>query len=332
MAMPETERTRIGKILCEKFPESPSRTLAKRLAEEVGCTVDQGRDVIRRIRGNYGNKHRKYAKVPRPNGKAGTKLKCPPSQAESWEPFRLGNDIKVGVLSDIHFPYHSEVALIPAVEYVRKFKPDVLVLNGDIGDFYAVSRFQKNPKKRDLKNELICLREGLAWLRQEFKGARMVYKLGNHDERWNHYLWNHAPEISDMAEMTLGQWVHADKHGIEMVEDQRPIMAGDLPILHGHEFGKSGIAAPVNPARGAFLRTIHSVLIGHLHRTSTHVEPDMWQREIACWSTGCLCQLRPEYQRIGKANWGFATVEVDKKAGFNLQNLRISNKGEVRRA
>jgi hypothetical protein len=55
-------------------------------------------------------------------------------------------------------------------------------------------------------------------------------------------------------------------------------MCGELPVLHGHEKGK-GISSPVNQARGAFLRLLHTVLEGHGHRTSGHAESDMWHRE-----------------------------------------------------
>jgi hypothetical protein len=83
--------------------------------------------------------------------------------------------------------------------------------------------------------------------------------------------------------MGLDQWLELAEHGIELVEDQRPIMCGELPVLHGHEKGK-GISSPVNQARGAFLRLLHTVLEGHGHRTSGHAESDMWHRETFCWS------------------------------------------------
>ncbi len=109
-------------------------------------------------------------------------------------------------------------------------------------------------------------------------------------------------------------------------------MLGKLAVLHGHEMGKSGISSPVNPARGVFLRTMHTCLVGHGHRTSTHVEKDMFDREVAVWSTGCLCANNPEYMRIGKQNWGFAFVTVDKDGMFNVTNARIDKNGTVRTA
>jgi hypothetical protein len=49
-----------------------------------------------------------------------------------------------------------------------------------------------------------------------------------------------------------------------------------------------------------------------------------------CWSTGCLCDLTPEYARVNRWNWGFATVTVDTAGSFDVDNYRISAKGEIR--
>ena len=205
--------------LCRKFPDVPNRTLAKRIAAECKVTIEQARTVIRRIRGAAGKEHRE--KIPdktlfRTPRKAGTKPQMPPSLAKKWEPFELGTGISVGVLSDIHIPYHDEAALSAAVDYLKKRRPDVVLINGDYGDFYTVSRFLKNPKKRNFKREIKLQRDGLQWLRSQFPKARLIYKLGNHDERYDHWLWNHAPEISDLPQVRLPAILGCKKLGIEV--------------------------------------------------------------------------------------------------------------------
>jgi hypothetical protein len=134
-----------------------------------------------------------------------------------------------------------------------------------------------------------------------------------------------------MPEMGLDRWLHLDKHNISLVEDKRIVMLGQLPVLHGHEKGK-GISSPVNQARGAFLRLNHTVLEGHGHRTSGHCEPDMFGREVFCWSTGCLCELHPAYAPINKMNHGFALVDVQADGEFDVTNLRITAEGKVRQS
>lgn len=258
-----------------------------------------------------------------------TKPKMPVSLTEPWLPFDLGADIDVAILSDLHIPYHCQTSMASAIKYCKRRKPDAILLNGDAADFYSISRFQQNPKKRDFAKEVTLIQEGLAYIRGEFPKARIIFKEGNHEERWQHWLWNRAPEICNFPQMTLENWLDVSKFGVEMVGDQRPIMLGSLPVMHGHELGKSGVAAPVNPARGLFLRTGASMLIGHGHRTSHHCEPNWEHKEISTWSTGCLCGLNPEYARINKWNHGFAFVQVDPHGDYHVDNLRIGRDGKV---
>jgi predicted phosphodiesterase len=329
------EITAMARRLVALHPEAPAKTLGRRLAADTGnaITLDQAYQRIRYVLGVKGAKVRKNGLssgtcVARPPRKPGQGMPMPRSKAEPWGPHDLGVTGLVGVLSDIHVPYHDEIALRAAVDQLLGDRIDGLVLNGDVADFYSISRYTKDPRKRRFKAEVDAVREMLAWLRGKFPEIPIVFKAGNHEERWNAWLAQHAPELADDPRTGLGEWLEMSRFDITLVEDQRPIMAGKLPIMHGHEKGK-GISAPVNQARGAFLRLHHTVLEGHGHRTSAHCEPDMFGREIFCWSTGCLCDLRPEYARINKFNHGFATVLVEGDGQFNVENFRIAD-GKVR--
>lgn len=325
--------TDMAKRLARLHPDAPIRTLARRLVDDANGAISLKAAYCRMQRqfGQGGAKNRATQKptVARPGRKAGEVLKMPSTRAEPWGPHDLGVVGLVGILSDIHVPYHDEVALRAAVDQLRGDNVDALVLNGDVADFYSISRYTRDPRKRRFKGEVDAVREMLAWLRGEFPEIPIVFKAGNHEERWTHWLWAHAPELSDDPRTGLDQWLDFEKFGISLVQDQRPIMAGMLPILHGHEKGK-GISAPVNQARGAFLRLSHTVIEGHGHRTSAHCEPDMFGREIFCWSTGCLCDMRPEYARINKWNHGFAHVRVESSGQFDVTNFRIAANGKVR--
>jgi predicted phosphodiesterase len=324
--------TEAAKRLVAEHPNHSARGLARMLvAESKGAlTLESARTRIRAQFGQSGrNRDRQYATAPRPARQPGHRFAMPASKAEPWTPHDLGVVGKVGILSDIHVPYHDPIALRAAVDHLAEAEIDALVLNGDTADFYTISRWTKDPRKRDLGGELAQIRELLGWIRQTFPEIPILFKNGNHEERWRAWLWQHAPEISAEPEMGLAAWLHLERHGMQLVEDHRPIMLGKLPVLHGHEKGK-GISSPVNQARGAFLRLHHTVLEGHGHRTSGHCEPDMWGSEVFCWSTGCLCDLRPEYARINKWNHGFAIVGVHEGGEFDVENLRITADGKVR--
>ncbi len=202
----------------------------------------------------------------------------------------------VGIISDVHIPYHHEQALTAAVGHLKKRNIDTLLLLGDICDFYQISRWQKDPRKRRFTEEVKAIKSGLEWLRSEFPKARIIWKDETMKNAGNTSFGTEHRDLR-FASCTIPALLDFEKWGIEYVTDQRPIMVGKLPCLHGHELPK-GMASPVNMARGAFLRTLHSMLCGHGHRTSTHVEADMFGKEIAVWSIGCLAAENPEYQRI----------------------------------
>ena len=327
--------TEMARRLARKFPDAPSQTLARRLVKESNgaITLHQARMRMQRQFGVHGTKHRKKIKAVavRQARKAGEILAMPKSMAETWTPHVMKVLGPVGILSDVHVPYHSEIAVAAAIGYLKDQNLAGLLLNGDIADFYAISRYMKDPTQRDFKGELEAVRDFIAYIRQEFPDIPIVYKLGNHEERWTHWLWQHAAEISDDPRMSLGAWLDLDKHDVTLVEDQRPIMLGQLPVFHGHELPR-GMAAPVNVARGVWMRMKGTGLVGHHHRTSNHAESDWRHKETANWSVGCLCDLTPEYSRVNAWNWGFAVCTVHERGAFDVHNYRVMGDGTVRSA
>lgn len=319
--------------LVRKFPDAPKKTLARKLYAEFPAhyaNLESARKTILRITGCNGTSEKRFAKHPRPKGKAGWKPECPPSAAEPWVPVQIDGPAKVLCLSDIHVPYHSREAVQAAVTYGKKLKPDIVLLNGDTIDFHRISRFQQDPRKRSTKQELEATVQLLEWLRHTFKNARIIYKLGNHDERWDHFVWNKCLELFDLECLQLHNVLKFEEYGIERVGDS-PILCGRLPVLHGHELGRN-LYAPVNPARTAFLRANHTVLIGHLHRPSSNPESDLFGKETMTWSQGCLCGKQPEYARVNKWRWGFCHIEVAANNEFNMHNMVVGNNYSVRPA
>jgi DNA-binding transcriptional regulator LsrR (DeoR family) len=54
---------------------------------------------------------------------------------------------KAIILSDIHVPYHDQAALSVALAYAKDYAPDMIVLNGDIIDFYGASSYRQDSKR-----------------------------------------------------------------------------------------------------------------------------------------------------------------------------------------
>lgn len=231
-------------------------------------------------------------------------------------------------LSDIHIPYHNIAALTLALQYGIKHKVNTIYLNGDIIDFYAISRFEKDPRKRDFAREVLLTRDFLRSLRNLFPLAHIYFKCGNHDVRYEHYIMRHAPDLLALDEYNLQSLLHLDKYQIQFIPSLQITHIGKLTALHGHEMMTS-VFSPVNIARGLFLRAKDNAICGHHHQASEHSEPNINGKVVTCWSVACLCELHPDYMPLNKHHHGFAHIVLDEHGDFEVYNKRIIN-GKIR--
>lgn len=307
----------------QKFPNHGNHTLAKAIMKahpKLFPSFDAARSSIRTARGAKGAKQRKQASDPKPLRFIES---MPKSVNEVRETFRIEGKQRILVLSDIHIPHHDVKALNAAIAYGRKINPTIVYLNGDTVENYALSRWEPDPRKRDLAGEINAVRQGLAYLRERFPKARMIFKHGNHEARSEDYLRRKAPELLGVEDFKLSRLLDFNGKGIEEVELLQFAQLGKLNIIHGHELPK-GISNPVNPARGMFLRTSETSMCGHFHQTSQHTEARGIRKEVvSCWTTGCLCGLQPDYAVVNKWNHGFAVVETDRNGDFEVSNLKV---------
>ena len=329
------EKTEIVRAACAQFKELPSLTLARVLYKKhrrLFTSSNSAYCAVRYQRGNRGVQNRKALAskdLVRPNGTTGFVWDFPRSSAPSYSPVHL-DERRTLILSDIHVPFHDRAAIEAVIHRAKRGDPSCILLNGDVCDFFSVSRFDRNPTESSLKKEIDLTRQFLGWLRQQFPKARLIYKLGNHDEWFDKYLFRKAPELFGVSGVSLQHLTTAKidsieaVEGVEWVDDQRKIMIGKLNVYHGHELGKGSIAPPVNPARGLFMRTIECGLQGHLHKDSQHSETSANGKLISTWSTGCLCGLYPRYARINK--WTHSAAMVDLSGGqFSVDPIRLLN-------
>ncbi len=316
----------------KRFPDAGSQTLARLMFKEnspLFPSLEAARSAIRVARGNHGSKMRRWANPAhiRPSDKTGadtTFAALPEGKEElkDWCPLEIEARLAL-VLSDIHVPYHKTEPLIAALRYGKDHKADTIILNGDIMDFFSVSFWEKDPRERNFAGELKTGKLVLGEIRKAFPKARIIAKDGNHEERYPRYMKVKAPELLGIAAFEIPALLDYEKLGIEYVTDKRPIRIKSLNIIHGHEF-RWGITSPVNPARGFYMRGKENCLGGHLHQTSEHTETSMNGDMVTCWSTGCLCSLRPEYAVFNKWNWGFAAVETFRDS-WQVKNLKVRN-------
>jgi UDP-2,3-diacylglucosamine pyrophosphatase LpxH len=226
---------------------------------------------------------------------------------------------KIGILSDIHFPYHDLTALTCAIKHLKEQEIDCLYLNGDVQDFFSISRHETSKDARNLSLEVDMNRDFLQKLRDIFRNIPIYYKLGNHENRFARMLNNEAEEFAQLHDLQFNIFFRLDKLGITMIEDWQGMEMGDLLVLHGHElYGGGG----VNPSQNLFNKTICNTLIGHVHRTSNTQKKTGFKEFINTYSTGCLTLLSPKYMPFSMHNHGMAIVEIENGKSF-VQNIQI---------
>ena len=67
---------------------------------------------------------------------------------ETPDTIHIDGNIIGAVVNDVHVPYHDKVAISLACKVLAWWKPEVLIYNGDLLDFYDLSRYDKNPGRQ----------------------------------------------------------------------------------------------------------------------------------------------------------------------------------------
>ncbi len=159
---------------------------------------------------------------------------------------------------DCHHPFVDKAAWGVMLRAAAVFKPDIVVVEGDFGDFYSVSAHDKNPTRtNDLEYEVGMLREARAEL-DKLGARRKIFIEGNHEFRLARYLASNAPALYKM--MNVADLFQLKENGWEYVPYKASIKLGKLNLTH--DTGTAG----QNAHRQSMNAFQGSVVIGHTHR------------------------------------------------------------------
>jgi len=331
----EGNKTQTVRDFIRRYPHTPSKTLARMLVAEhptLWRNIESCRSMIRVVRGNSGSEKQKAGRrdktLFRPHGKQGVFASLPPSikYLDPFNAFLVDGPGVWLVIADLHCPFHDDAALTVALEHGKNEGCTGVLINGDLVDFYQISDHKKDPTLVEFREEVEACQQMIVALRQIFPKQRMIWKWGNHEDRYQRWLWVKAPELLGIPEFSFDAVFHLKELKVEQVINKQPIRLGKLWVVHGHEFRSGWSADPVNPARNLFLRCHENAMEGHVHRSSHHGERlPLSNHMISCFSTGCLCQLAAPYNPLNRWNAGFAIVRIEKDGAFTVENYRIVN-------
>jgi hypothetical protein len=247
------------------------------------------------------------------------------------------------VIGDIHFGSEDWDVLNIFLQAVDEIKPSTIVLNGDILDMFAISRYSK-----DIRYNTSLLKE-----REEFHkflyllheitasyGAEIYETNANHsgdgvEGRWWRYLSDRIgelgvlPEIQEKLSYQSIFYPQAEWNKTKLV-DYLEIVEGFV-IMHGDVVRRHGGYS----ARGLFEKWFTSIMCNHTHRigmTPQRIPSIGTQKEkiIRVFENGCACNLQPLY--ASAANWqnAFSIVNYSKKEqDFSVETVLVTNKRAV---
>ena len=315
----------------EKFPNAPSRTIAKKIYNENSAFFKDVENVyfrVRYYRGQSGSTNRDKLKNTKFQKELKVKvmiqkLQLPESHTKVRNSFTFPTGCKkLGVFGDVHIPYHDNTALEVMFKKFEEEKVDSIFINGDLLDFYQLSFHEKDPREVHFKGEIEAGKEFLAYIRSRFPDIPIYYITGNHENRFERYLRIKASELLDIDECRLDVILHVAEYKIEYLPFRSKVVFGDYTIEHGDKIPGAG---GVVPARTLLMRLKSNSIVNHFHKSSESSQRIYGVGEptnIRAYSLGCMCDLAPEYMEINEWNHGFCIMSKIKDK-VSVSNYKI---------
>lgn len=238
-------------------------------------------------------------------------------------------ETRILLLTDIHAPYHDEGALTTAMKFGKSKGVDEIIVS-ELPDLYQVSSWLTNPSAEPFYQELAKVKEMTHRINNFFKGKKITYLVGNHEERITKYLWKRAPDLYGVEAFSIPSLIGVKEVGWNYVDNKQALMSGGvvlrrgkLTFLHGHEV-RMGWGA-INIAKIMYERCRTNVIVGHFHRCQEWVVRLIDGSHEGCWTVGCLCDLHPEYLPHNDWVHGFAIIHLYDSGDFSIENRKIIN-------
>ena len=247
--------------------------------------------------------------------------------------------IKILSLSDLHAPFENYDILVDALE--NHSDADILVINGDFLEQYAVSKWGKT-KTLLLEWEYKVAIEWMKVFSDMFEEVHLV--RGNHDDRLKKYL---ADSIDPMVGFMVNDDVLSKiAEGYDFNEEGKLVQTHNFNNVY-YEGGLLGwytkigqcIFAHPSAFSGVPMRTVIStatsfentedfqaIVIGHTHKIGKLIWKDKLLMEQGC------CCVPMDYQSDGKIKYlpqsfGYAIVIMDENGNVDFDQSNVIYRG-----
>ncbi len=228
----------------------------------------------------------------------------------------------VSVINDTQNPFHDSRVLHEVELFLSELQPDIHVNLGDMGDFYGISSFDKNPARADrMQEDLNSTKRMHTRQRKVMPNTRILEEDGNHEDRLRRYLWSKAPALASLDCLTIDKLYGLSENDIEHVDYEEGIrINGIFTLLHGELIR----AHSSYTAKGMQDKHGGCGMSAHTHRGGVYYKTDR-SGVYGWWENFCLCNLHPDW--IRNPNWqqGFSLIHFTKDR-FWVEQCQVINK------
>jgi predicted phosphodiesterase len=200
-------------------------------------------------------------------------------------------------LSDLHVPYHDPEVVGAALNLIRDVAPDRVVLNGDLADFFQLSRFNTALERIDhLQEEVDAANAIRRAVREAAPDAVLDETVGNHDSRIVTYVQKNARALTSLRALDPASLFEYAELAITSHPEAGFLLRPEYLVKHGSIVRKgAGSTAKAELANAGI-----SGISGHTHRLSTFRQAGYSPRQ---WTeSGCMCLTSPDYV-VGAPDW-----------------------------
>jgi predicted phosphodiesterase len=196
------------------------------------------------------------------------------------------------VASDAHYwDNEPSTAHQAFVKIIKQLSPEMVILNGDVFDGASISRYPRQhwgSKTPTVKQELEAVQKRLSEIEKAAKNAKLVWTLGNHDQRFESRLVAAVPEFEGVVGFTLKEHFPRWLHCMSLMINNN--------IMVKHRYRTS--------VHATYLNTLHagvSIVTGHLHRLQATMFADYKGTRFGI-DTGTLGDVDGDHMGYGEDN------------------------------
>jgi predicted phosphodiesterase len=231
---------------------------------------------------------------------------------------------RVIVFSDAHFTDTTTTAFKALIKFIKHFKPEVIICNGDAFDGQVLSRFPSinYDQKPTVLQELEACRYHLEEIEKvRPAGCRLIWTLGNHDMRYESWLVNKVPQYSGVDGFSL-------KYHFPNWETCWSFWIGEETVIkHRHRGGRTAGYANLQAAGNTNICTGHTHVLAA--QPITGYQGTFWGIQSGCLADPMSSTF--EYAEDGPKDWrsGFVMLSFDQGRMLMPELIMVCGEDEV---